>query len=169
MSIVRGMARILIVHATRSGATTDVATILSEGLRGRGHDVDVRDAGELPSPGGYDLAVVGSGIHTGAWYSEALAWLDRHGASGVPVALFNVCLNAAKPEKRDETLGYNAVATGKATPVAQESFAGRYVPERVGFFKRLLLRTMQQPAQDHVDPERIRAWADELDAALVAR
>ena len=154
------MARILITHATRAGATADVADILADALAGGGHDVDTVPVAEGPSPEGFDLVVVGSGIHATAWYSEALDWLSAHGSVlAGRTALFNVCLNAANPMKRDETLDYNRPAAQLVAPVAQESFAGRYVPERVSFWKRVFMRTMQAAPKDHVSPGTIRAWA----------
>ena len=48
--------------------------------------------------------------------------------------------------------------------VSSESFAGRYVPAKVGFLRRLLMRSMRKPAQDHFDPEAVRAWARSLSA-----
>lgn len=157
------MGRILITFASRAGATTDVAGILAGALTEVGHDVVTTPVADAPAPDGFDLVVVGSGIHATAWYADALAWLERN-AGGLDgrTALFNVCLNAADPAKREETLGYNRPAASLVEPVAQDSFAGRYVPERVSWWKRVFMRTMQARPKDHVDPAAIRAWAAEL-------
>lgn len=163
------MGRILITYATRAGATTDVAGVLADALRQAGHDVATADVATDPCPDGVDLVIVGSGIHATAWYPEALGWLERH-AAGLQgrLALFNVCLNAADPAKRDETLGYNDATAALAVPRASASFAGRYVPERVSLWKRVFMRTMRASVTDHVDPQAIRAWATELDARVAA-
>lgn len=162
------MARILISHATRAGATSDVADILATALRELGHDVISARCQIAPSPTGFDLVVVGSGIHAGSWYGEAVNWMSRHSDElAGRVALFNVCLNAADPAKREEALGYNSGLAADLETVGSASFAGRFVPERVGFFKRLLLRSMNQKPADHVDPATIRAWAGELGTVLV--
>lgn len=138
--------------------------MLVDELRLAGHDVDVADLKTSPSADDRDLVVLGSGIQAGQWYPEAVAWGSSHGAqlAGCRVALFNVCLNAADPAKREESLGYNKVVAGRLTPVAQESFGGRYVPERVSWAKRIFLRTLQKPRQDHVDEVAVRAWARSL-------
>ncbi|GAB3811143.1 hypothetical protein GCM10028820_01870 [Tessaracoccus terricola] len=157
------MGRILITSASRVGATTDVAAILADALTEAGHDVVATPVADSPTPDGFDLVVVGSGIHATAWYADALGWLERHGGRlDGRTALFNVCLNAADPTKRDEALGYNRSAASLVEPVAQASFAGRYVPERVSWWKRVFMRTMQARPKDHVDPDAIRAWAAEL-------
>lgn len=162
------MPRILITHASRAGATSDVADIIATSLRERGHVVVVANCKEAPAPEGFDLVVSGSGIHAGAWYGDAISWLSKHAdALKGRIALFNVCLNAANPDKIDEALGYNSSLAEQLTAVGSASFAGRFMPERIGFFKRLFLRTMQQKPMDHVDPAAIRAWASDLDKITV--
>lgn len=142
--------------------------MLAEELRAAGADVEVADLKSAPCPYACDLVVLGSGVQAGQWYPEAMAWISAQAPelSGGPVAVFNVCLNAANPSKRDESLGYNRAVVGKLSPVAQESFGGRYVPEKVSWFKRLFLRTLQKPAQDHVDETTVRAWGRELTGLL---
>lgn len=164
------MARILIGWASRAGAARDIATVLADELRTAGHDVDVADLKTEPDASSPDLVVLGSGIQAGQWYPEAMSWVTVHEVTltDTPVALFNVCLNAADCKRRDESLGYNKALAARLEPVAQESFAGRYVPEKVSRFKRLLLKSMRQQAQDHVDEALVRTWAREL-AYLVPR
>lgn len=138
--------------------------MLAEELRAAGVDVDVADLKNSPGPNGCALVVLGSGVQAGQWYPEASAWIATHRTelAATQVAVFNVCLNAADPSKREESLGYNKAILGKRSPVAQESFGGRYVPEKVSWVKRQFLRTLQKPAQDHVDETAVRAWAREL-------
>ncbi len=130
---VADMARVLIGWASRAGATTDVAKVLADALRRAGMDVDVADLKSAPDADGRDLVVLGSGVQAGQSYPEATAWVSAHKAqlATTNVAIFNVCLNAADPSKRDESLGYNRAITGRLSPLAQESFGGRYVPEKV--------------------------------------
>lgn len=161
------MGRILITYATRAGSTTDVAEILGDAVRAAGHDVIVAATDAAPAPDAFDLVVVGSGINATAWYPDALAWLERHAAAlAGRTAMFNVCLNAADPTKRDEALGYNRPAASLVDPLAQASFPGRYVPERVNWWKRVFMRTMQAEPKDHIDPDAIRAWAADLEARV---
>ncbi|RMB61540.1 flavodoxin domain-containing protein [Tessaracoccus antarcticus] len=158
------MARILIGWASRAGAASDIAALLADELRALGHDVDVADLRTRPDASSRDLVVLGSGIQAGQWYPEASAWVAANEStlSTTRVALFNVCLNAAQPSKRDESLGYNKAVLSRVDPVALESFAGRYAPDKVTWFKRLFLRTLQQSAQDHVDEKAVRAWGREI-------
>ena len=157
------MARILIVYSTRAGTTAHVANLLSNQFRKLGHDVSVASASAGPGPSGEDLFVVGSGILAGNWNREALEWLAQHrDAMDSRVALFNVCLAAQDPAKRDEALGYNAEAEAIIEPVASQAFSGRYTPEKVPLLQRLLLRVLRKHSQDHLDPTAIAGWAREL-------
>ena len=108
--------------------------------------------------------MVGSGINAGSWYPEANAWLSAQEAQlrAARVAVFNTCLNAADPAKRDEALGYNRAVADRVQPTASESFAGRFVPEHVSWWRRMFLHTLQKPVQDHLDLDAVRSWASTL-------
>ncbi|QIK72622.1 hypothetical protein G7070_10520 [Propioniciclava coleopterorum] len=158
------MGSVLIAYATRSGAAHDIARALEAPLRQGGHRVRLASLADAPTIDGADLVVVGSGINATVWYPEASAWLDAHQAAllATKVAVFNTCLNAADPSKREEALGYNRPAVESVDAAASESFAGRYVKEEVGFFQRLLLAVLGKGSQDHVDTAKAAAWAREL-------
>ena len=57
--------------------------------------------------------------------------------------------------------GFDGFVLGSAT--SQADFAGRYAPEKVGLFKKLLFWILAKKPADHVDPPTIRAWARGLD------
>lgn len=157
------MARVLVAYASRSGAAEDIAGAVAEVARGVGHDVTLSDLREKPALDA-DLVVVGSGIQAGTWYPEALGWLagNAEALRSTGVAVFNACLNAADPAKRSDAVGYNRVHADKVGAVASESFPGRFVPSKVGFFRRVFLKTMQQQPQDHLDLDAVRAWAGDV-------
>ena len=75
----------------------------------------------------------------------------------------NLPITTVDPAKQDVALGHNKAAAELVEAGAQAAFAGRYVPKRVGFFKRLLFRALAKKPADHVDPPTIRAWARGLD------
>lgn len=161
------MSRILVVYSTRAGTTAHVANILSKGLRAHGHEVTVASASTDPAPDRFDYFVVGSSIIANAWNAEATAWLQQHKATiDGRTALFNVCLTAANPAQRDDALALNTKAAGIVEPLAMETFAGRYEPQKVSLWKRWLMRAIQQPPQDHLDPAAITRWAAELSAVF---
>lgn len=158
------MGSVLVAYATRSGAARDIATAVETTLVQSGHRVRTASLAHAPAIGDADLVVVGSGVHATLWYPEASAWLDENQEAllATKVAVFNTCLNAADPHKRNEALAYNRAASDSVDAIASESFAGRYAKDDVGFFQRLLLALMGQADQDHVDTTKAIAWAGEL-------
>ncbi len=158
------MGKVLVAYATRGGTARDIAKAVGAALRADGHDVRVADLKAKPAVDGAELVVIGSGINAGSWYPEANAWLSTREADlrAVRVAVFNTCLNAADPAKRDDALGYNRAVADRIRAAASESFAGRFVPEHVSWWRRMFLRTMQKPTQDHLDLDAVRAWAATL-------
>lgn len=164
------MSRILIVYSTRAGTTAHVANLLAKELRLLRHDVSVASASAQPSPGDAELFVVGSGILAGKWNKEAIDWLRAHKSTlEGRTALFNVCLSASDPESFDEALGYNDEPKDIVEPILATAFPGRYRPDRVKWWERMVLRMMGQGVQDHLDPVAIAKWAQELDALQMAK
>lgn len=155
---------VLIAYATRTAAAQDVALTAADTLRAAGHQVRVADLRDAPAVDDARLVIVGSGIHAGAWYPEASGWVAARAQElrSRRVAVFNTCLSVLDPAARTQARGYNSTVVQRTGAEFSESFPGRYVPEKVGFLRRLLMRTMQKPAQDHFNPELVRAWVATL-------
>ena len=130
------MGKVLVAYATRGGTARDIADTVGSTLRSAGHEVRVADLKSRPAVDDAELVVLGSGV--------------------------NACLNAADPAKRAESLAYNASMADRVGAEASESFAGRFVPQHVSWWRRMFLHTMQKPTQDHLDLEAVRAWASTL-------
>ncbi|MFD0865675.1 flavodoxin domain-containing protein [Tessaracoccus lubricantis] len=161
------MNLVLVAYATRTASARDVAELVADVFREGGHDVRVSDLKGQPAVDGADLVVFGSGINANNWYSEATTWAASRADDlrATRVAVFNTCLSAKDPAARDQALGYNAQMVELTGAEASESFAGRYVPAKVGFFRRLLMRSMNHGEQDHLDPAAVRRWAQGLAAS----
>jgi len=84
-------SRVLIVHASRHGATAGIAERIAEVLRISGLETAVAGAAEMPDPAPYDACVVGGGVYMGSWVKEGTEFLDRYAATlaGRPVWLFS--------------------------------------------------------------------------------
>ena len=158
------MGKVLVAYATRGGTARDIADTVGSTLRSAGHEVRVADLKSRPAVDDAELVVLGSGVNAGSWYQEATAWVSAQEPALVVtrVAVFNACLNAADPAKRVESLAYNASMAERLGAEASESFAGRFVPEHVSWWRRMFLHTLQRRAQDHLDLEAVRAWASTL-------
>lgn len=64
-------ARVLVVYASRYGATREIAEVLGAALDERGAQATVVAAGEAGDVTGYDVVVVGSAIYNGRWLESA--------------------------------------------------------------------------------------------------
>jgi menaquinone-dependent protoporphyrinogen oxidase len=85
------MARALVVHASRHGATAGIAERIAEVLRAEGLDTVVARAADMPDPEPFDACLVGAGVYMGSWVKDGTAYLDRYltALAGRPVWLFS--------------------------------------------------------------------------------
>ena len=71
------MAKVLVAYGSKMGGTAGIAERVADTLRGRGHEVTLAPAGEVPRKAAWDAVVVGSGIYAGHWRREAVRLLKR--------------------------------------------------------------------------------------------
>ncbi len=69
---------ILVVYASRHGATQAIADRIATTLTGAGHRVDLRAAHERLDVSDYDTFVIGSAIHGNCWLRDASDFVDRN-------------------------------------------------------------------------------------------
>ena len=84
------MRKVLVVYASRLGATGEIAREVMEQLTRRGLEVDLRPTTEVSDVRGYDAVVLGSAVHHNHWVKEGMHFLDHHAAALTeqPVWLF---------------------------------------------------------------------------------
>ena len=85
------MTRVMVVVASRHGATRGIAERLADVLRTDGLEVALFDADEAPHPNGFDALVVGGAAYMGKWLEPVAAYVRRHRApiGGRPTWLFS--------------------------------------------------------------------------------
>lgn len=155
----------LVAYATRHGSTREVAEAVAETLREHGLEVDVRPTGEVEALSGYDGVVLGGALYMGRLHHDARRFLaaQRAALAALPVAVFamgpRTLAEADVAESRTQ-LEQALAATPELEPVAAAIFGGVVSPERLRFpFNRM-------SACDARDWDAIRAWAQEVAAAL---
>src|SRR5262245_40134713 len=101
------MSRVLIVHASRHGATAGIADRIGAVLREAGLSVVVVPADDAPDPRPFDACVVGGGVYMGSWVKSGSEFLDRHARTLAtrPVWLFSCGpLPGSSKESKDGTV-----------------------------------------------------------------
>lgn len=72
------MTQVMVVVASRHGATRGIADRIGETLRAEGHEVSVFDAKEAPGPQWADAVVIGGAAYMGKWLDEVTEYITRH-------------------------------------------------------------------------------------------
>ncbi len=158
------MSKVLVVYATKSGCTTDIAKKIGDTLAEIGASVDVVPAEKAGGVAGYDAVVVGSGVRMGQWHSSARSWVTANADAlkGLPVAFFTCNLTLAQePEKVDEVRAYTdtLIEASGVTPVDIGLFAGWFEPKKFSLVERTVLKAMKSPQGDFRDFSAVGEWA----------
>ncbi|MDO8213568.1 flavodoxin domain-containing protein [Conexibacter sp. CPCC 206217] len=165
---------VLVVHASRNGATRGVAQRIAERLQERGRPVDLRAADELADFTPYDAVVLGSAIYDRSWLPRAETLVRRNlGAlAGRPVWLFSL---GSIPDTRP-LVGRLAKHSPKGIRAIEDAirprgyrvFGGVIRREQWPWYGRLLVRATGGHVGDNRDWDEIDAWAAEISRALRA-
>ena len=168
--------RVLVVYASRYGATRGIAERIAGNLNESGHEASAASAKAVSDLDGYDAFVVGSAVFIGSWMKEASefvrrnhealaarpAWLFSSGPVGPTIQQENVRETAVPREIAEfETL---------IRPRGHRVFCGAFDHTRLDFGHRLIYA---MPAMkklmvdgDYRDWSNIDAWAVEIADAL---
>ena len=160
-------SRVLVIYATRTGSTAEVAKVISAVLAERGFDVDVKPVTEKPSLEGYDAGILGSGIRMGGWLSEMLEFIRTNQAKliQIPIAIFTVHLHNTGNDtaSRAARKAYTVPVWKMLTPVDEAFFTGKMDPVKLSLRSRVLARMASSDTGPKVgdfrDWEKIGAWA----------
>ncbi len=155
------MARILVLFASSYGHTRDIAWTIERHLRRRGHAVDLVDARQAaPSPGEYDLVVVGSPVQMGRHARSIRRWAQRNRAEldRQPAAFFSVSMSAAGG-KPDPYVARFMEETGWH-PGRVVSFAGALPYTRYNPLLRFVMKRISRKGGHTTDTSRDHDFTD---------
>jgi len=152
--------KVLIVYATKNGASLEACQMLSDALSKR-TDVTLVDINDtLPSPSDFDVAVVGGSIRMGKLNSKLKKYLkeNKDVLSSMNSAAF-ICCGIGKdfddyrimqlPQDISFSLGVHY-------------FGGQLKPDRIkGKFDRFIVKTMRESIATQ-DPEKSDYYRNEL-------
>ena len=163
---------VLVVYATRYGATRGIAERIAKALNQSGHDAQVARASEAGDVKGYDAFVIGSAAYKGGWLGEATdfvnnnldllaarpVWLFSSGPLGTSRTDKDGCDLLVQTEPKQFDLFARSVL-----PRGRQVFFGALDPARLRFADRLLRRLPKGrallPEGDFRDWDAIEAWA----------
>jgi Flavodoxin domain len=170
-----GPVRVLVVVASRHGATADIGAALADAL----HDCAAgRSAGlvgvavpveQRPDPAPFDAVVIGSAVYAGRWLETARGYAASH--AGLlrtrPTWLFSSGPIGEPPFPPDEPhdvapLGQLLGARGHAV------FPGRLEPGRLSVGERAMVTAMRAPVGDFRDWAAVRAWGERIAPEIAA-
>lgn len=163
--------KILVTYASYGGTTAEIASAIGKALAANGAEVDVLPVTEVFNPGAYQAVIIGSGVHSGKWMPEALAFVNQYQdvLRQLPTAVFQVCMMLAGSNEQYRNLVPEWIAPlrNQIHPIAEGSFAGALLParypkltEKLGL--NIFLAAIKLKAGDYRDWNAIYAWAEQV-------
>ena len=145
---------VLVAHASRHGATTEIAEALGRELCARGVDADVKRADEVGGFDDYDAVVLGSALYMGKWLPAAQALRER--CTVEPIWLFSCGPLGDPPQPAPPDLGPR-----------HRVFNGRLDRDGLSIAERGIVRVVKAPYGDFRNWDAVGELADEIAGALV--
>ena len=165
--------RILVAVASKHGATEQIAVevgqALSNALRERGVEVDVRPVEEVRSFDPYAAAVIGSAVYVGHWMEPARHLVRDHAdvLAELPVWLFSSG-PIGDPLKPDDPAVDVTEELEWSRAREHVVFAGKIDKGALGFGERAIVRALKVPQGDFRNWTQIREWAEHIAGQLEA-
>jgi len=161
--------RVLVVYASKCGATGEVAARMADNLCAQGLSVDLARARDIRSVDQYSHIVLGSAVYMGKVLNESLDFAEKFltAASDKQIAVFDVCLTMKEntPENVQTALGYLDGFREFFTPALVGTFAGRIDLGTLPFLYRQFAQADSEgilAEGDYRDWSAIDAWASSI-------
>ena len=161
--------RVLVVVASRHGATGEIGDAVAEVLRERGHEVVRTSPSDVESLKGVDAVVLGSAIYMSQWLEPARDLVVRLGPElhGLPVWMFSSGPVGPQERPAPATTRIHALLE-QVEPLDYQVFSGAVDRSVLNLRERSIVRMVGAPEGDYRDWDAVRAWAraiaDTLDA-----
>lgn len=165
--------RVLVVVASRHGATAEIATALARSICecdsgvAAGLSAVTVAADHRPDPVAFDAVVLGSAVYAGRWLDPAREFASRHADAlrTRPVWLFSSGPIGQPPFPPDEA--YDVAALRDLTRAkGHRTFPGRMDKQRLSFGERAMVTAMRAPVGDFRDWDAVRRWGEEIAGEL---
>jgi menaquinone-dependent protoporphyrinogen oxidase len=167
--------QVLVVYATKYGATAEIAEKIGEVLRQAGLPTDVRPVDRAGDLSAYKAVVLGSAVYIGQWRKEATRFLENHEAA---LAKKPVWLFSSGPTGKVDPV---ALVQGWRFPAKLQPIADRIRPRDIAIFQgavdasklnlleKWMLKNVKAPVGDFRDWQAITSWASAIAEELQGR
>lgn len=159
--------KILIVYASATKSTKEIADSMKTYLESYGHKVDVISAkNKKVDITSYSLIIIGSAIQANNPLPEALEFIDtnRDQLSPKDVAVFAVCstITSSKKRKYNNALTYADKVANGLEPISKKVFAGSFPSNGKKFDDFMAKLFLGIVPGDHRDWVKIKRWVSEF-------
>jgi menaquinone-dependent protoporphyrinogen oxidase len=161
--------KVLVVYASKHGATREIAEAIAHELRDAGCTVDCREAHDAARPDGYDAVVLGSATYVKRWRREARRFLHHHRDSLAQRPLWLFSSGPVGGQEPDPAwIEPHAVlqAAEELGARGHVVFGGRVPADPHNFVERAMARDTPPEVADRRDWNEIRDWAQGIAQAL---
>jgi len=157
--------QVLVVYATKYGATAEIAEKIGQVLRQAGLRTDVLPTERVSDLTPYKAVVLGSAVYIGKWRKEAVKFLQ---ANEKMLAERHVWLFSSGPTGEGEPV---ELTKGWRFPKALQPIADRIQPRDIAVFhgeldtetlnlaEKLIVKGVKAPVGDFRDWDAITSWA----------
>lgn len=164
--------KVLVVYATKYGATAEIAERIGQTLSEKGLAVDVQPADQVNDLAACQAVVLGSAVYAGNWRKEAASFLE---ANQQALAERLVWLFSSGPTGEGDPV---KLMKGWRFPEALQPVADLIQPRDIAFFsgeidldklnlpEKLIVKGLKAPTGDYRDWEEIKAWAESIAGEL---
>ena len=164
--------RVLVVYATKYGATAGIAEKIGQVILQAGLETDVLPTDSVNDLAPYKAIVLGSAVYVGQWRKEAVAFLENNEKT---MAKLPVWFFSSGPTGEGDPV---QLMQGWRFPEALQPIADRVQPRDTAFFhgaldmtklslaEKLLIKGIKAPVGDFRDWDAIASWAAAIANAL---
>lgn len=170
--------RVLVVHASQFGSTTEIAQHICSRLQAAGIKADLLPANKIQSLDGYDAIIIGGAIQYDKWISSARRFVNTFQTQlkSLPCICFFNCLTLSRRDHASllQAQGY-AQGIAKlfpSKPLSVQGFAGLLDYKRMNFATRVVAKIILSffgvKQGDYRDWAAIDAWSVSVIDLLLA-
>ena len=160
--------KVLVVYASKYGATREIAQRISEWLTEAGLDTRFEPAGSVREIEPFDAVVLGSALYMFQWRREARHFLNRFKKDLASKSVWLFGSGPTEPGDPIELLEGKIMNSRMQTlvdsihPVDVTVFGGVMNLDKLNFFERWVIKKMKAPTGDFRNWESIRSWTDTI-------